>query len=967
MNKNELAKKKLEEIRKKPIEVASAFADTSKLLYGQDFEGLETEDLNEVASFLVPFYDSGVNISNITREYIKPEEKRDYEYIKNQFKEAGQSAAIETGLLLLGGVAAKYGAKGIKSLYNKVKQYEIDPTAMSAFGAGAIRKKPTIKEGVPTIEAAGLTDEAIDAWRSKKETPKEFRDSLKGRNPELQAQAKRLGIAQEFEQGVGGRVASGISNVVRDTYRKLADELRPIRKVNKVPKPATNKEIVSALNSRQRTSPIIGLNDVIPEKDIVDVRLNIPAYTDYDVWVPTITHNKKEKYKAAVRIQNVKFIQPDSSGVRKAQRVAQGGEKNPFAVMTGEYVDGTDDELFTMAKEVFDSSDWTQVGYDPIKRGFFYDRETGQAILEADEVIQVGHLVLAKNAKKTDPDVFPFNKGGAIMDDQMKMAFMQEGGMVDEGGQVEEESGNEVPIGALKEEVADDVPAMVSEGEFVFPADVVRYIGLEKLMQLRQEAKIGLKRMEAMGQMGNSDEATMPDDLPFGEADIVIMGSAESPPQEMYQGGVVQAANGGMMNYQPPSGILGYQPSVYQGQQSTGQYVAPASSVASTPQNITSAYKPLFLNQTAATDNSHVVNTAATTTGSTSFVPTVTDSYTTALYKDPVTQEEKAIRVIKTFNADGSATEQPVESQYVGWTKVDTTKKDTTTDETTSNVVSQSALDDLEKINEMSKGKDKTLIEQLKINKERRQAITGDYEDKSIQSIIDKGDSEKAAEMYQQTLALQSVFPFVGKFFTKSQLNKLEEAFPELKKLSKDKNFLDNIKSLGQIVKKDLEEKLNMLKGDDKILNFKDMKFSKEADRDLTEQIKELSLEDKLKSPSGTLFDNPEIRRQVQLAQDRDTVLKKKMPKKGDENYKQKMAEYRVASQRVDQASKGSNREQREINKLAKLKGLLSKTTNETDRSAVRQQVEDLELKIKDPAAYKYAMRARKKIAAKET
>ena len=269
-------------------------------------------------------------------------------------------------------------------------------------------------KNVPTVEAAGLTDEAIDAWRSKNETPKEFRDSLKGRNPKLEAQAKRLGIAQKFEQGVGGRVASGISNVVRDTYRKLADELRPIRKVNKVPKPATNKEIVSALNSRQRTNPIIGLNDVISEKDIVEVRLNIPAYTDYNVWIPTIRHNKKEKYKAAVRIQNVKFIQPDSSGSKKALTVAQGGEKNPFAVMTGEYVEGTDDELFTMAKEVFNSSEWTQVGYDPIKRGFFYDRKTGQAILEADEVIQVGHLVLAKNAKKTDPDAFSFNKGGLM-------------------------------------------------------------------------------------------------------------------------------------------------------------------------------------------------------------------------------------------------------------------------------------------------------------------------------------------------------------------------------------------------------------------------------------------------------------------------------------------------------------------------------------------------------------------------
>jgi len=135
-------------------------------------------------------------------------------------------------------------------------------------------------------------------------------------------------------------------------------------------------------------------------------------------------------YKAALRMKNVKFIQPEDREVRSALDVAVGsqrleetfglakkkaeskGNKSPFAVMTGEYVDGSDDELFNMAKGVFDSSEWTQVGYDPIKRGFFYDRATGEAILEADEVIQVGHLVLAKNAKKTDPDAFSFNKGG---------------------------------------------------------------------------------------------------------------------------------------------------------------------------------------------------------------------------------------------------------------------------------------------------------------------------------------------------------------------------------------------------------------------------------------------------------------------------------------------------------------------------------------------------------------------------
>lgn len=93
---------------------------------------------------------------------------------------------------------------------------------------------------------------------------------------------------------------------------------------------------------------------------------------------------------------------------------------------------------------------------------------------------------------------------------QMKQLF-EEGGMLQEGGTVDEESGNEVPVGSLKKEVRDDIPAQLSEGEFVFPADVVRFIGLQKLMELRQAAKEGLGKMEAMGQMGNSDEATEED------------------------------------------------------------------------------------------------------------------------------------------------------------------------------------------------------------------------------------------------------------------------------------------------------------------------------------------------------------------------------------------------------------------------------------------------------------------------
>lgn len=117
-------------------------------------------------------------------------------------------------------------------------------------------------------------------------------------------------------------------------------------------------------------------------------------------------------------------------------------------------------------------------------------------------------------AKARSPKLL--DRGGS-MESQMDMFEM--GGLKDEGGSVDPVSGNDVPNGALKEEVRDDIDAKLSEGEFVLPADVVRYIGLENIMKMRDMAKEGLAKMEAMGQMGNSEEATMDDETDF-DSDI---------------------------------------------------------------------------------------------------------------------------------------------------------------------------------------------------------------------------------------------------------------------------------------------------------------------------------------------------------------------------------------------------------------------------------------------------------------
>ena len=84
---------------------------------------------------------------------------------------------------------------------------------------------------------------------------------------------------------------------------------------------------------------------------------------------------------------------------------------------------------------------------------------------------------------------------------QMEMLF-DEGGISDDGMNVDPVSGNEIPPGSMASEVRDDIPAQLSEGEYVVPADVVRFFGVKFFEDLRAEAKRGLMDMEANGRIG---------------------------------------------------------------------------------------------------------------------------------------------------------------------------------------------------------------------------------------------------------------------------------------------------------------------------------------------------------------------------------------------------------------------------------------------------------------------------------
>jgi hypothetical protein len=106
------------------------------------------------------------------------------------------------------------------------------------------------------------------------------------------------------------------------------------------------------------------------------------------------------------------------------------------------------------------------------------------------------------------------------------------------------------PPGATPEEVADDIPAYLSTGEYVLPANVVRYIGLKNITGMHQRALSELQQMEDLDIIENVDEngyVEEDDDemdymKPEGVVEIVV---AEHHPKGLMAMGF---AKGGMIN-----------------------------------------------------------------------------------------------------------------------------------------------------------------------------------------------------------------------------------------------------------------------------------------------------------------------------------------------------------------------------------------------------------------------------------
>ena len=226
-------------------------------------------------------------------------------------------------------------------------------------------------------------------------------------------------------------------------------------------------------------------------------------------------------------------------------------------------------------EQLTEMADYIQLGEDASKGStFFLNKELSKkrgTDFGGESPMVIGNHTFYKSYQGQEPvtdvnfshdvevDYQGYDEGGMVMDKQMDAVFKSSRTGYAEGGEVGEApdntigvdpvSGNEIPMGARPEEVRDDIPAQLSEGEYVVPADVVRFYGVKFFEELRTEAKNGYAEMDENGRIGGEPvgpegmEIVEPeDDLPFDISELQMVDDDEEMPVGAAEGGYFDRA-----------------------------------------------------------------------------------------------------------------------------------------------------------------------------------------------------------------------------------------------------------------------------------------------------------------------------------------------------------------------------------------------------------------------------------------
>ena len=252
--------------------------------------------------------------------------------------------------------------------------------------------------GIKSFPALVIKDTSADTGVPEIEFSEMLKKLPPGRSEELRQ------AAVDFADG----------KITAKEFDEMVNKLRPIVAREAVPKPNTEAEMKGALNVTQREK----VNPQIAENTPVGTRLDIEA-TKKGVPVVTI-HTKRPGgadsksvgkvigFKSIAKLRDVVFSPGASS---EALEIAMGRKKEPLQTMEGRWVNISPDNAYSEAVAAFTSPEWTEIGVDPTRHSYFYDKRSTQPVTKAEEVIQIGGAVFAKNVEYAAKEEFLFSEG----------------------------------------------------------------------------------------------------------------------------------------------------------------------------------------------------------------------------------------------------------------------------------------------------------------------------------------------------------------------------------------------------------------------------------------------------------------------------------------------------------------------------------------------------------------------------
>ena len=275
-----------------------------------------------------------------------------------------------------------------------------DRSVVGSFGsdtrANADAEKRNLQYGAQLFTVRPVQVETEDATRA-----------------DLSAREVKTDRIQALEDAARG-VRSG--TVTREQYEQLVNNLKPVLPYAEVPEPATEAQIIRAL---ELTEPKKVEKAGVPSETLerghpVGLRLDIPSYTNQNTWVVAVHEVKGQNFYAGTPIgyEPTAIATNVTMGVvpKAAFDIAAGlKNKSTIAVMRGEWQPATPQEAKARADAAMNDPNWAQVGMDPRRHQYFYNRTTMQPVVGADEVIQIGPLVLAKNPVYASKSEFEYS------------------------------------------------------------------------------------------------------------------------------------------------------------------------------------------------------------------------------------------------------------------------------------------------------------------------------------------------------------------------------------------------------------------------------------------------------------------------------------------------------------------------------------------------------------------------------